>query len=616
MNEHRRDHANPRDIRSELFLARSKAGALVSLALWVGIGGCDGETTDSGAEDWEFPAWVSKSDELGSGLTTTRDPALLVFDGYNHVSDTRVSRNCVLPQAGELDFASFRAGSDQFETKFSYIESREELEQALGIDAAASVKIGPLGGGGSLGIASEYKNSDKSLAILLRTRQMYTVVNQDRHHLTEEALGVLRTEPTRFVRECGTGYIAGVAYGAELSLLVQIEARTLEESKEVKAKLEAEGIRAGPVSIDASLGTAFTRALGDENVEVSVSVEARGFVPSADINSLGALDERAFAAAAEAQRELQASVSNDKCNDQGDAGDGNCGSRTASGYLGNGIRAAVPMGVLHQPFQRAANFPGDSEVVEGLLDVDRAAITAVRTILEYADIYRAMVGIHNDEVGGMLASDTPYEFNFYDTSDELERASYEDLLTHAQFWTAAYEPQEGSEVRALAGAISDCWTRLQFSDFSECQTSLRNTDAGQEILETLDEYAENRIRPVYFVAGPEALPHRAADAACPAGWRQPSAAEASRLWFAVERDPDMPECTTVGSILEGDRAVWYDSVDCTQDESGWIERAPTGAFRSGCHEDRLFSNDPELISLCVPASGVYGTSIPKLPSAD
>lgn len=596
--------------------ARSKCLARVALVLSLGLAACEEGDAGLAPREWEFPTWVSKSDELGSGLTTTRDPALLVFDGYNHVSDTRVSRNCVLPEAGELDFASFRAGSDQFETKFTYIESREELEQALGIDAAASVKIGPLGGGGSLGIASEYKSSDKSLAILLRTRQMYTVVNQDRHHLTEEALGVLRAEPTRFVRECGTGYIAGVAYGAELSLLVQIEASTLEESKEVKAKLEAEGIRAGPVSIDASLGTAFTRALGDENVEVSVSVEARGFVPSADINSLGALDERAFMAAAEAQRELQASVSNDKCNDQGDAGGGTCGDRAASGYLANGFRAAVPMGVLHQPFQRAANFPGDSEVVDGLLSVDRDALTAVRTIREYAEIYRAMVGIHNDEVGGMLNSDTPYEFNVYDASDELQWTSYEDLLAYAQFWAAAYEPQEGAEVRALAHAISDCWTRLQFSDFSECQTSLRVTDAGREILQTMDEYAEQRVRPLYFVADPDALTHSAAETACPAGWRQPNAAEASRLWFAVERDPGMPECKNADSLLEGDRAVWHDSAECTRDESGWIERAPDGTFRTGCHADRYFAYNPRLLSLCVPASGVFGASIPELPSAD
>ncbi len=591
----------------------SLIAALSALAL----GGCAADDGgDSDPDNWDFPAWASKSDDIGSGLTTTRDPVLLAFDGYNHVADTRVGRNCVLPEPGQLEFASFRAGSDQFETEFTYIESREQLEEALGIDAAAAIKIGPLGGGGSLGIANNYKSSDKSLSILLRTRQTYTVVNQDRHNLTDGALSMLRSDAAQFVRECGTGYIAGVAYGAELTLLIQIEASTLEESKEVKTKLEAEGIKAGPASIDGSLGTAFSRALANESVEVSVNVEARGFVPTVDINALGKLDEQAFMVAAQAQQELQASVANDKCHDQGDAGPGTCNGAGAKGYLANGVRVAVPMGVLHQPFQRAANFPGDAAVIDGLLAVDRAANEAIATINDYAELYRAMVGIHNDEVGGMLASDAPYEYNFYNTSSDLVDASFSELQAHAQMWASAYEPENGSEVRALADAISDCWTRVQFGDFSDCQTSPYDTDDGKAILATIDEYAQNRVRQVYYVYDESALNVDPAETSCPSGWRQPDRAEASRLWFAIERDPGMPMCTDVGSLLEGDRGAWYDALECPEEQGGWIEKGADGTFNFGCHEDGFFSDDPELIAICVPSSGVYGANIPELPSAE
>jgi len=592
--------------------------AIKALAMLSVLGGCgadDGGMSDT--SDWQFPGWAGKSDDVGAGLTSTRDPVVLAFDGYNHVADAPVGRNCVLPEPGELAFASFRAGGDSFETEFTYIDTREQLERTMGLDAAAGIKLGPLGGGGSLGISKEYKSSDKSLAILLRTRQLYTVVNQDRHNITDDAMDVLRSDAEQFVRECGTGYVAGVAYGAELNLLIQIDASTLDEFKSVKTKLEAEGIKAGPATINASLGTAFSRALANENVEVSVNVEARGFVPTVDIGAIGSLDEGGFMVAAAAQSDLQDSVANDKCNDAGDDGPGTCASGPAKGYIANGARAAVPMGVLHQPFQRAANFPGDLAVVEALLEVDRAASEAVATLNDYAELYRAMVGIHNDEVGGMLSSDAPYEYNFYDTSNlPLQGSTFQAVQEHAATWASAYEPDNGTEVEKLADAVADCWSRAQFGDFSDCQVRPRDTVAGAEIMETMAEYGDARLRQVYYTFDVTALNHGPADDACPSGWRPPNAAEASRVWFAVERNPDMPPCTDVDDILQGDCGVWYDDdgIECQEEEGAWIEKGSDGAFRTGCHEDAILSDDPELIALCVPTSGVYGANIPDLPT--
>jgi hypothetical protein len=602
-------------------MAQGRARALPTLMLiTLGAFGLGCAADDGGSADpseWEFPAWASKSDDIGSGLTSTRDPVVLAFDGYNHVADIPIGRNCVLPEPGQLEFASFRAGGDQLTTEFTYIDTRESLEEALGIDAAAAIKIGPLGGGGSLGIAKRFKSSNKSLAILLRTRQVYTVVNQDRHNLTGDALSMLQSDASQFVRECGTGYIAGVAYGAELTLLIQIEASTLDESKEVKTKLEAEGIKAGPAQIDGSLGTAFSRALSNENVKVSVHVEARGFVPQVDIGALGALDENAFTVAGEAQKELQASVARDKCHDQGDAGPGTCDGAAAKGYLANGARVAVPMGVLHQPFQRAANFPGGQAVVDSLLEVDRDANEAIATLVEYAELYRAMVGIHNDEVGAMLASDAPYEFMFYDNSDQpLQGVSFPQVQDYAATWAPAYEPDNGTQVRALADAVRDCWSRAQFGDFSDCQARPRETEAASEVMETMATYAEQRVRQVYYNFDATALNHGPAETACPPGSRQPSAAEATRLWFAVERNPAMPACTDIDAILEGDNGIWYDDggASCAEEEGAWIEKGNDGTFRTGCHEDGFFSDDPELVALCVPTSGVYGANIPELPT--
>lgn len=591
------------------------ANVTAALGLLALVGCADATLEASDPDSWDFPEWAGKADGLGSGLTSTRDPAVVVFDGYNHVADLPLGRNCVLPEPGELEFAPFRAGGDQFTSEFVYIQTREELEEALDIDAQASIKVGPLGGGGSLGISSKFKSSDKSLAILLRTRQVYTVVNQDRHNMTDEAIEMLRTDARQFGRECGTGYVAGVAYGAELTLLIQIEASTIEESKSIKSMLEAQGIKAGPASISPSLGTAFSSATSSENVTVSVDVEARGFVPSVDINSLAALDESAFAVAATAKDDLLASVANDKCHDQGDAGPGTCDDAPAKGYLANGARRSIPMGILHHPFQRTANFPGDQEVVDSLLEVSRAADEALATFRDYASLYSAMVGIHNDEVAAMLSSDAPYEYSAYDPSEDFIAMSFNDLQGYATDWARAYEPEAGTEVRKLADAVSDCWSRAQFGDFSDCQQRPAETEAGREILATMADYQSNRVRQVHYSFHRHTLRHGPAGSACPVGWRQPDAAEASRLWFAVERDPNMPLCTDVDGVLEGDCGAWYDDdgIQCNENEGAWIERIDDESFRVGCHENSLFVDDPELLALCVPTSGVYGANVPELP---
>lgn len=589
-----------------------------ALALPSLLAACDpGFEEDGGADpdEWQYPAWATKADDLGSGLTSTRDPVVQIFDGYNRVTDTPGGRNCVLPSPGPLELAAFRAGGDVLTTELQYISTREELEEALGIDAQATIKVGPLGGGASFGLAKSYKSSENTLAILLRTRQMYTVINQQRHNLTEEALDVLESDAAQFVRECGTGYIAGVAYGAELSLLIQIETRSLAESIEIKSKLETQGIKAGPATIDASLGQKFTSALQDESAKVSVKVEARGFVPSVDINALGALDANAFMVAAEAQKELQASVALDKCHDQGDSGPGTCAGAAAKGYLANGARVGVPMGVLALPFTRTANLPGDRAIVDGLLEINRQADNAIAVLEDYADIYRTMVGIHDDEVGAMLDSDAPYDFAIFDQSDELRpEITFSSLQAIAAEWADAYEPEGGSEVAKLADLVQVCWSRAQFGDFADCQTDPAETADGQALLSKIEEYAATRIRPVYYAFGDSAVKWDFAADECAQGFRLPTEAEAARLWSAVERNPAIPAASDGPGVLQTAHGAWFDDkgVRCGEHEGAYIERLPSGDYATGCHENGFFTNDPELVALCVPTSGVYGSSVPEL----
>src|SRR5688572_30774577 len=153
----------------------------------VAVPACDAEEPGSDPDSWVFPDFGMKSDELGSGLTPTRDLAVQIFDGYNRVVDAPSGRNCVLPQAGQLELAEFRAGGDIITTEIAFLRTRQELEEKLDIDASAKISVGPIGGGGSIGFSREFKSSDTTVTMLLRSRHVYTVMNQERHHLTDDA---------------------------------------------------------------------------------------------------------------------------------------------------------------------------------------------------------------------------------------------------------------------------------------------------------------------------------------------------------------------------------------------------------------------------------------------
>ncbi len=578
---------------------------------------CDQDEGDAQADDWEFPEWGQKSDELGAGLTSTRDTGVQVFDGYNRVVDAPVGRNCVLPEAGALDVAKFRAGGDVISTELQFVTTRKELEEKLGIDAQAKLKVGPLGGGGALSTSRTFRTSDKTLSILLRSRHMYTVINQERHKVTPEALQTLRSDAAQFTRECGTDYVSGVAYGAELLMLVQIETSSLAKTKAVQTKLEAAGIKAGSASLDPSLGSKFESALSDESVRVSASVESRGFVPTVDLSQLTKLDEAAFKIAAEAQKQLRASVEADKCHDQGTSGPGTCDGQKARGYLANGGRVAVPMGVLRQQFQKTANFPGEAAIVDGLLATSRAADEAISVLEDHAALYDAMVAIHADEVNAMTASDRAYDFAVYDISDALrEDIDFNELVARAQTWSAVYDPVSGTEVKKLAKLMAPCWSRAQFGDYSDCKTRPEDTTVGKEILAKFIEYSTARIRPVFYDFSDKTLEEDAVSGECAAGSRPPTKSEAARLWNALERNPDIPASSNTEGHLTTDLGAWYDDAgkDCNGKEGAWIERLTTGAFAVGCYKgDQLLADDMELVVFCVPKAGIYGANVTKLP---
>ena len=321
--------------------------------------------------------------------------------------------------------------------------------------------------------------------------------------------------------------------------------------------------------------------------------------------------------AATAQKELRASVELDKCHDQGDAGPGTCGGAKARGYLGNGARVAVPMGILRQQFQRTANFPSTPALVDALLSASRAADQASSVLEDYAEIYDAMLAIHADEVGALVSSERPFDYGIYDTTATMrEDFTYDEWVAHATTWAEAFDPEGGELVESLADALAPCWSRAEFMDFSDCATSPEATAEGQSVLATMAEYAEARVRPVFYAAAEHAVEHDDALSSCPQGWRLPKKSEANRLWYAIERNPDIAAPVNAEGSLMSERAAWYDDAgqDCASHEGAFLERLPDGTFTTGCFANGgLFASNLQLPVTCVPKTGVWGTNVPKIP---
>jgi hypothetical protein len=555
-----------------------------------------------------------KSDTHGAGLTPTWSHGIKIFDGFNRVVDAPVRSDCVRPQSGSPAGAPFLAGEVASTFRLDYVDSRQELAEALDFDARAKIAeiTDSLGGGASGGSSHALTSSDKHVSLLVHARETYVVHNQERHQLTEEALATLHTDPVEFVRRCGTEYVGGVAYGAELWMVLQIEASDVEEKQAVKSALDASGIVNG-AKLNGDLDIALQSALKDASVRLTASADGRGFRPSADLDSVDA--SAFFATAAATRKELTSSVEGDLCRDRA--------SCSGVGYLANDARDAVPMALLLRPFNTGVeNFPGDLAILDRFLEVGRQASEAAAVLEAHARLYDAMVSIHADEVGALLGAKAPYDFSFYDTTGALPETilPLHELRAHAQAWAAEYRPRSGRQVEALADLVRDCWDRASAGDFSACDRRPADTEAGQRILAAFGDYAHARVRRVYYSFAPNLTLGSDARNACGPGWRQPTRAEAGRLWYAMENNPAIQKME--GPVRHDASVAWYDrqGSECASNENPWIARS-MGEFETGCDAgeflpvpDSPLPRRHRFVALCVPTEGVFGLEVFDLPT--
>ncbi len=573
--------------------------ALLPQLLACSLLACDGGGGDAEPdESWAYPE-AGKEDALADGPNPTTDRGVEIFRGYNVVTDNALGIECVEPRARR-----YRAGATAWSETMTVVESLEEFHSALGIDAKAQVKAGPLGvdAGGSFN--NEFTSNENTLTLLLRARASYGVVNRDPVALTEDALALAQSSPAEFARHCGTHFIEGVEYGAELRVLISVETESFRDKEEIKSQLAASGISAGPATVGAELKTSVSEILEQRASRISAKAEAFGFNTSA---SLAAIEGNPLDSAAglveKIKTDLNTSIDADQCADGG-----GCASESIGGYEDNSNRSAAPVGVSKRTYRTATNFPKDTASLEAFRAHDNQIAGALTNVEKHARAYATVSSIYHQEIGAILESEVPYDFAIYGTGEfGSSAANQQKLIERAAQMRDVFNLDDGEAVALISDSIATCWDRAVQGDFTGCdETELDRVDA------LLDDYAERRIRPVYYLL-PSDETVEWQDAECPDKTRLPDRFEASRLYAAVRRNQTIPEPRYTEEYFENENfGIWVREPGfCAQDEGAWVQ-FKANTLAAGCYENRLATVDIELPVLCVPTAGPFGASVREL----
>lgn len=590
----------PTGMRLPTRFFRRSLCALLPPLLACSVAACDDSAngTETDPESWVYPQ-EGKEDALADGPNPTTDRGVEIFRGYNVVTDSALGIECVEPQSRR-----YRAGATTWSETMTVVESQDELNTALGIDAKAQVKAGPLGVDTGVSFANEYSASGTTLTLLLRARATYAVVNRDPVSLTADALGLAQDSPAAFARHCGTHFIEGIEYGAELRVLISVETESFRDREEIKSQLAVSGIQAGPATVGAEVKASVSEILEQRASRISARADALGFSTS---HSLAAIEGNPFDSAAglveNIKKDLDASIEADQCAD----GSG-CSAETIGGYEANSNRSAAAVGVAKRTYRSATNFPRDEETLEAFRKHDNDIALALGTVEKHARAYALVSGVYQQEVGAILQADAPYDFAIYRVGEfGTSAATQQALLERANEVRDVFDPETGQAVGLIVDSISKCWDRAVQGDFSGCSaTDLTAVDG------LLDDYADRRLRPVYYLLGSEDT-QEWQDAQCPENTRLPDRYEASRLYAAGRRNQSIPAPRYTEEYFENENfGVWVREPGyCPQDQGVWVQFL-SNTLEVGCYENRFSTVDIELPVLCVPNSGPFGPQVMDL----
>jgi hypothetical protein len=200
-------------------------------------------------------------------------------------------------------------GNSDHEASFSYIDSRDTLNNELGLSAGLVAKAvaSPISGNAKLDFKNNYQSSSNKVYFLIKSTVNYEVLNRRGKELKPKIRNILNAaQPLdgstwrgrdtaqgdeaealarnkglalQFINKCGTDYVHGLKYEAGLYALVSFSTENTSSTTGVDFSAAASGTVGGVAELNGNLGVANDRTRTSGRVKMDVAIETYGFPP-------------------------------------------------------------------------------------------------------------------------------------------------------------------------------------------------------------------------------------------------------------------------------------------------------------------------------------------------
>lgn len=593
---------------------------LVAVVLGVIFAGCVGD--DEGIDELGYIDGAADT-IYGEAIPTTNE-TLEIGGGYDLLFDRTTPSPCVRRVDGQAP--EVMVTSPHVEIVVDTVSTRDDLARSLGVDMGLHGAYGPVSGSASFKLLDEYSRSNRSVSFLLQVKEGYVARTRNRSNveLTERAQELLATDLNRFVAECGTDYIDGIRFGAELFVMITFTAESEQDTNEIKTAIEM-AARIPAVEAGGELSTTMSENATRQGVTTTIRAVANGFdlieTSTADGQCADIQGENGESLLATLVSEgvtpglfnhidcikdlMHQSVALDRCRD---SGDGSCDGAPSPGYHAVGLRHSGRTGVILGRY--SATQGAQDPAAFNYINTQRQQVE-----LFVRDINRIRLRTRNvylDDLRPFLEAPAEERPLYNVISPENVVRTMRELVDVVESWDTLFHPADeqrwGTVDRDLTGLIEACWETAALNLDHLCMTGVERADSlpeCQNALAELERYENtSRISRLDAIVLPEPVMFddivslgSSAVVSCSeiaVGYRLPTRSEVQLLDLLVLDGP-------VPWSPDAPSEVWYaDTADCG--DNLWDVNPTYHATEQG-GEFLCVSRTTSRAAICVPSSG-------------
>jgi hypothetical protein len=546
---------------------------------------------------------------------------------YNSIVDsTLAGAPCVGTVDGNAPIADRAvAGS---EVSLQQIASRTALASDIGLDATlkAGVAPGPNVTAG-MHLLAHYDTSKGTLSFLLKSTKTLRESYPAEYQLTTGAQVLLRSDPLRFAKQCGRGFITGLTHSATLYALVQVHVESEEVAAAAATTIGGEA-KVGVVGdITASVASRIAALRDKLGLKVTVDVLMDGFsttlsVPTLDMSQLtpvttapatadpGPADPNVAKLPAlptgAASTDKALATFSQQLKEMLDA------AQAVQQDVIDGKRNSAPRlsEVSVVPYRTLATAAEDDVRFDA---VDAALIGADKYLKSVAKVRQQLANVVELELDPFLrateaassgAGGVAYNRRVLTSDGTIDGSKFltdpDAMRRIAASWREDFASDaEGTTRGDVETLLDDCFRSAQNGDYRACSTESGGTVLAHASAALAKYAAEGRILPVLFASSaPVTYGERGTQ--CGEGWHV-----VSGKTEVVALSLVLPSNTQNGAPK---LATWVDEppVDCADQAPLYAVAGATGSF--SCRAESRFGLEAawKLPVLCVPRGGVFG----------